>query len=489
MISPLAGALLTLSFAPFDYVYGAFFSLIFAVFTWQGIPARRAFLRGFLYGLGLFGLGVSWVYISIHDFGGAHFIGAVLLTALFVMFWALFPALTAFCFARFICFRHPILRAVFVSSIWLLIEYFRGFLLLNGFPWLQIAYSQLDTALAGYIPVIGVYGCGFLLIFSAAVLAEQIKNKKYVLQSAVILLLIWGGGMYLKKIDWTSPVGDSIQVTLIQGNVSQDQKWLPQNRINTMLNYQAMTKRHWDSDVIIWPETAIPAFRDQVQDFFLTPLNQDAIDHHSDLIVSMPARDLQTNEHFNMVLTLGKNPGEYKKNHLLPFGEYLPLQPVSGFVLDILKIHLGNFSAGGDNQPLMKAGGYPFVTSICYEDAFSSVFIPFLPKAAYFVNVTNDAWFGHSIEPYQHLQIARMRALEAGRYLLRATNTGVTAVIDSKGGVIKEAPLFVRTSITQSIVPMGGLTPYAWLGEQTVVIVILVVFILLAISGLRQKSE
>ncbi len=476
--SPLAGTLLTLSFAPFDFAYLALIALVMALLSWNGVSPRRAFLRGFLYGLGLFGSGVSWVYISIHDYGGAHFIGAGLLTGFFVTFWALFPAITAYLIVTLRCFNNFIFKALFVSSIWIVIEYFRGYLLLNGFPWLQVAYSQLETPLAGYIPLGGSYLAGFLLLFSSALLVEIIKNKNCWRYSVLLLGLIWGVGGYLKTIQWTAVIGEPLKVTLIQGNVAQDQKWLPQNRIKTMLSYQAMTERHWDSDVIIWPETAIPAYLFQVEDFFIKPLEQRAKENETDVIVSLPAKNEGSNEFYNMVLTLGEQRGEYKKNHLLPFGEYLPLQPLSGFVLGLLNINLGNFTPGGDNQPLMVAGGYPFATSICYEDAFATVFKRALPAAAYLINVTNDAWFGDSIEPHQHMQIARMRALESGRYLLRATNTGVTAIVDGKGRILKQAKQFKKTSLTGAILPMGGMTPYSKMSDKYIISVLLILTIL-----------
>ena len=164
-----------------------------------------------------------------------------------------------------------------------------------------------------------------------------------------------------------------------------------------------------------------------------------------------------------------KTTGMYRKDHLLPFGEYLPWQPVSGFLLNQLNIRLGNFSPGGLSQPLLMAGGYPFMTSICYEDAFGDAAIRGLPDAAFLVNVTNDAWFGNTIEPHQHLQIARMRALETGRFLLRSTNTGATAIIGSAGNIISQSPLFKTTVLTDFITPMGGMTPYAQIGDKPII--------------------
>ena len=204
------------------------------------------------------------------------------------------------------------------------------------------------------------------------------------------------------------------------------------------------------------------------------PLSKAAQQHNTDLIVSLPAHGKSEDEKYNAVMTLGKETGMYRKKHLLPFGEYLPWQPVSGFILNSLAIKLGNFKPGEIDQPLLNAGGYPFITSICYEDAFGDAGIIGLPDAAYLVNVTNDGWFGNSIEPHQHLQIARMRAMETGRFLLRSTNTGVTAVIGPDGKIISQAPLFKATVLTETITPMGGMTPYASSGDKPVIFFLII---------------
>ncbi|MGZ8227049.1 MAG: apolipoprotein N-acyltransferase, partial [Methylococcaceae bacterium] len=349
-----------------------------------------------------------------------------------------------------------------------------GCLVLNGFPWLLSAYSQLETPLAGYIPILGAYGTGFLLALTAAVFVAMLENKKQRLLMSLFLALLWLTGGFLKAIEWTEQSGDPIRVSLIQGNITQDQKWQPENRLNTLLLYKKMTEEHWDSNVIIWPETAIPAYLSEVDDFFLSPLAEAARRHDVDLVVSLPVEGDNEHELYNAVMTLGKERAMYRKDHLLPFGEYLPLQPLSGWVLGQLNIRLGKFSPGGENQPLLKAGGYPFVTSICYEDAFGDAAIAGLPAAAYLVNVTNDGWFGNSIEPHQHLQIARMRALETGRFLLRATNTGATALVSPDGAIIRQAPLFQTTVLTGQITPMKGMTPYAYWGDKPIVGVLLI---------------
>ncbi|MGZ8220568.1 MAG: apolipoprotein N-acyltransferase, partial [Methylobacter sp.] len=480
--APIAGILLTLSFAPFDYSCFALLALMFLFASWQNSSAKRAALRGYLFGLGAFGSGVSWVYISMHDFGGAGVFGSSMLTGLFAAFWAVFPALAGYLSVK----MKGAGRIVLMPAIWILVEYVRGYWVLNGFPWFQIAYSQLETPLAGYIPVLGVYGTGFIVALTASIAVEAFRSgKKLLLVTA--LAVLWGAGGLLRHVTWTHEIGQPIRVSMIQGNIAQDQKWRPENKISTILKYIRMTGEHWDSNIIIWPETAIPAYLDQVKDAFLEPLSNAAKRHNTDLIISVPVQETAPAKNFNAVITLGKEQGIYRKIHLLPFGEYLPLQPLSGFVLDLINIRLGNFTPGAIDQPLLKAGGYPFITLICYEDAFGDLSIRGLADAAYLVNVTNDGWFGDSIEPHQHLQMARMRAMETGRFLLRSTNTGTTAVVSPKGEIVNQAPLFQETALTGTITPMGGMTPYAIWGDKPIIAAM--VILLLGVLGYGRVFE
>ena len=474
LLAFIAGILFTLAFAPFDHAWLALVAMGLLFASWHNVPPLRALLRGYLFGLGTFGLGVSWVYISIHNFGGSNRLSSGLLTTFFFGFWALFPALAGYLSIKIMPVTRGPISILVMPVVWVLIEYLRGYLILNGFPWLQIAYSQLETPLAGYIPIVGVYGTGFLLALTASIIVFIFQTKKHWLLLTTILAAFWATGSILQTIKWTHAIGEPIRVSLIQGNIRQDQKWLPENKLNTLRYYKMMTEANWNSKVIVWPETSIPAYLSEVKEWFLLPLSQDAQQHHTDLIVSLPAHGKSEDEKYNAVMTLGKETAMYRKKHLLPFGEYLPWQPVSGYILNSLGIKLGNFKPGSIEQPLLKAGGYPFITSICYEDAFGEAGIIGLPAAAYLVNVTNDGWFGNSIEPYQHLQIARMRSMETGRFLLRSTNTGVTAVVAPGGKIISQAPLFKATVLTGTITPMGGMTPYARLGDKPFILVLII---------------
>jgi len=466
LLAPVFGMLMVWAFAPYDFALLAWLSLAFFYgFCKQQSPKNAAW-SGYLFGLGMFGYGIWWVYVSIHDYGGASVLSAGFLSGLLVALWALFPALTAYLSAKLLVQNGLWLRMLGFASIWVLVEYIRGYWLLNGFPWLQIAYSQLNTPLSGYVPVVGVYGAGCLLALVGALIAEFILtsgNRMGVLCLAAILLGGWG----LKRVEWTRPLGAPIVVTLVQGNIDQAQKWQNNQQLNTLNVYRQLTEQHWDSDVIIWPETAVPAFLSAVKGFFLDPLAAQARVTNTDLVISLPVEG-EGDDYFNSVMTLGQYESFYHKRHLLPFGEYLPLQPLSGWVLDQLNIPLGDFAAGEAVQPLLQAGGYPFVATVCYEDAFGELVIRQVEKAAFLINVTNDAWFGDTQEPYQHMQMAQMRALETGRYMLRATNTGLTGFVRPDGQINKQAPMFTTTTLTDTVVPMQGMTPYARIGDMGV---------------------
>ena len=471
-LSPLAGVLFAMAFAPYDFSYGIVLSLMFFYYACSRFQQRSG-LIAYGFGLGVFGLGIWWIYLSVHDAGGADSLSASLITILAITFFAVFYALTGFLLGRTSALPSASLRIVVSATLWLATEYLRGYLLLNGFPWLQIAYSQTATPLAGYAPLVGVYGLGFLLALSAFTLVEIAQRQLKLIISMSFLLVIWAGGWRLQQIQWTEPAGAPIKISLIQGNISQDLKWRPEQKRYTLQLYQAMTQQHWDSQVVIWPETAIPVFLSQVEDVFLKPLADEAQQHGVDLVVSLPSGEGK--QYYNSALVSNDLKTLYHKNHLLPFGEYLPLQPLSGWILDLIEIPLGSFTPGAAQQTLLKAGGYPFVTTICYEDAFGHELIRQVKDAAYLLNLTNDAWFGDSSQPYQHLQMSQMRALETGRYMVRATNTGVTAFIAPDGSVQSQAPLFTLFALTDSIVPMQGLTPYAQFGDWAAFALIILV--------------
>ncbi len=483
----LGGLLLPLAFSPFDHSGLAILSLTLLFRSWFNASPGRAALRGYGFGLGQFGLGVSWVYVSMHDYGGAGVVASLALTALLVLFLALYPALAGFLVARWFG-RRPVfikLLAVF-PAVWVLIEWFRGWFL-TGFPWLQVGYTQLDAPLRGLAPMTGVYGLSWVVAALAGLLLALFhaakRPRRWVLVALPVLVAAAVG---LNAVAWTQPAGAPFKATLLQGNIPQDTKWQPESQQETLSLYADMTRAHWDSKLIIWPETAAPVFYHQIQHTLFSTLEAEAKAHRSDLLIGIFIADPAAERYYNAIVSLGQQSGQYLKRHLVPFGEYLPLRPLFGFVLDVLAIPLADVSAGDSDQRLLEAAGYPLVASICYEDVLGEESRTGLPEAAYLVNVSNDAWFGDSIAAHQHFQMARMRALESGRYLLRATNTGITAFVSPTGKIISQAPQFQRAALTAEVTPMSGSTPYIRFGDAPV---ILVLAAMLVIGVNRRKGS
>ena len=512
----LAGASLPLAFAPFSLFPIAVLSPALLFFLWQNISPKRAFWRGLLYGIGQFGMGVSWIYISFHQFGGLPLFWAILLTGAFVLLMALYPALLGGLLSRFFPDNTPLKWLLVLPASWTLIEWLRGWLF-TGFPWLSLGYSQIDSPLNGFAPLLGVYGVSWLTAFSAALLiyAFNIKelkknenitspvkrsvislnltvtsfHKSPFFRISAILIIVWGGGWIFSGISWTSANGQPLKIALIQGNVPQEFKWLSDYQIPSMQRYLRLSQEHRDADIIIWPETAIPMFYRDVPKYmpgFLEYLTREHIKYDTDFLLGVPVMKTD-GSYYNSVTSLGTQPGFYYKHHLVPFGEYIPFQSTFGELLALLDVPLSAFSAGDARQVNLRSAGEAIGISICYEDAFGELIRNSLPAATLLVNVSNDAWFGDSIAPHQHLEIARMRALESGRYLLRATNTGISAMIDVKGKIMAQAPQFNIITLRVIAQPYQGTTPYVRFGNGLIISFLLVCVLLGKFQERRKK--
>jgi apolipoprotein N-acyltransferase len=473
----LGGMLFPFAFSPFDVFWMPLFSLALLFWSWLNATPNQAFFRGYLFGVGQFGVGISWIYISMHDYAAANVLAAGLLSAIFILFLALYPALTGWLSSYLFAKTSKRIRLVIVfPGLWILCEWFRSWFL-TGFAWLETGSSQVDTVLGqGVAPIAGVYGAGLAVAVMSGAALLTITSRGSARYACLPLFLIIPAASYgLSKIEWTHPIGEPFSVALLQGNVSQDVKWQAESQRETLMLYRDLTHQNLDARLVIWPETAIPAFYHQVKEVFLNNLQQEAHARGSDVLIGIPYLDFTDNHYYNALMSLGERQGWYFKRHLVPFGEFLPLRPVLGFLLDILRIPMADSTRGSPQQSPLMAAGFLFAPSICYEDIFADDSRFGLPQAAYMVNVTNDAWFGHSIAPFQHLQMARLRALEAGRYLLRASNTGVTAIISDRGRIVREAPLFARTALRGSVQPMAGSTPYVQFGNVLVTLPLLIV--------------
>ncbi|MGE5616008.1 MAG: apolipoprotein N-acyltransferase [Bacillota bacterium] len=484
----VAGALCVLGFAPF-YAWPVSIvalALLFHVLADSGSPLQAA-LSGFAFGLGCFLTGVSWMYVSLHDYGSMPAVLAALAVFIVCAYLALFPAGAAWVAIRWggesAGSRLLALTAAFVGFEWL-----RGWLF-TGFPWLTIGTSQIPSSpLAGYAPVVGAYGTSLAVAAVAALCVAffssvRLSRRRYLLLAAVAAIFLGGG--ILKSVAWTSPAGLPVRVALLQGNVAQELKWRDDMRLRTLADYARMILAA-RARVIVLPETALPAYLDELPADYLKSLRDEAQRQGKEILLGTVEREFRGRDfdYFNSVVNLN-DPSQrsYQKRHLVPFGEYIP--PGFKFILAVLKIPLSDFTSGRAHPVPISADGLRFGVAICYEDIFGEEMIEQLPDAQVLLNVSNDAWFGRSLAAEQHLQSSQMRALETGRWMVRATNTGVTAAIDEKGRVVAELPVFTRGTLVQDVPPRSGRTPYVAIGNWGA----LALVALLAIAAFRRRRR
>lgn len=471
----LLGAVLPCAFAPLSFWPLALVIPAGLFWLWYGQTPAQAFRSGFLFGLGLFGVGVSWVYVAIHVFGNSPSAVAGLLTTIFVAVLALVIAVQGWLSAH--CIRYlpdtgyrPILAYIWVfPTLWLMFEWLRGWLF-TGFPWLNLGYSQIDSPLAGFAPVLGVYGLtAFVVVCAGGLLL--LWHGRYARLSILSLLMITGvGGWFLAQQEWTAALDDPISVAIVQGNQDQLTKWDENKILSQMQAYVNLSEPYWeDHDLIIWPENALTILYADAPTEFKTYLRDKVTKYQTDLIIGLPYGDNKT--YYSSLLVLGAHESVYHKRHLVPFGEFVPLQAVLRGLVDFFDLPMSGFSAGNKRQAPLVAAGQPLAPSICYEDAFGDEVIDFLPSATILVNGSNNAWYGDSWAPHQHLQIARMRALETGRMLMRATTNGISAVVDHHGQVVQASPQFAQHVISAEVQPRQGATPYVRFGNWPVLAV------------------
>jgi apolipoprotein N-acyltransferase len=489
LLSFAAGAVAVAGFAPLHAWPVPMLALAVLFFTWaRSASPRQAAASGFAFGLGFFLVGVSWVYISLHRYGEMPAVLAGLATFLFAAYLALFPAMTGALVVRLAGAR-PALRLAAAPPAYVLLDWLRG-TLFTGFPWLNMGTSQAPAApLAGFAPLWGAYGTSLLVAMVASlgvVVAISSFPARARVAAALAILALHGAGIALAQVEWTHAVGRPVRVALVQGNVPQEIKWRDDVRMRTIRDYGQMIEEA-QADVVVVPETALPAYLDELPQEFLRELVEHARRTHKEILLGTVERTFRadgTSEYFNSLVDItGSPPVSYRKRHLVPFGEYIPW----GFhwVLAILHIPMQDFSRGADVQPPLPVDGVSFGVAICYEDIFGSEMIRFMPAARAFVNVSNMAWFGDSLAPEQQLQESQMRALENGRWMVRSTNTGVTAAIGPDGRVESRLPTFTRATLVAAIQPREGVTPYGRSGNLPALWASAVALVLCAVAARR----
>lgn len=494
----LLGAATVFGFAPFSLAAVPLLTVAALFALWQHAPrARRAAAIGFFFGLGLFGAGVSWVYVALSTFGEMPAVLAAIGTAGFCAYLALFPAAAGWLCARFAPQRSAA-RLALAVALWALAEWLRGWLL-SGFGWLAVGYAQVGHALSGYAPVGGVFlvslaTCAIAALLVHAVHAVEARAWRSIAIATAAATMIWIAGAALSTLEWTREVGEPVAVSLVQGNIEQEQKFDPAYRDSTLAIYAELT-RSAKGRLIVLPESALPMFADEVPAAYVAGLRDAALKNGGDVMLGLfffepRASSEEEDRYFNSVVSVGSATAQrYSKHHLVPFGETIPGKAVFGwFIRSVLSIPLADQTPGPAYQEPFAVAGQRVAVNICYEDAFGNELARRAEEATLFVNVTNDAWYGHSIAAEQHEQIAAMRALETSRPMLRATNTGITSIIDHRGREQGRLPWFTRGILEGRISGRTGTTPYVRLGDALVVVLAMLLAAAAWLTGSRRAQ-
>ena len=459
ILALIAGGIAPLALAPLSWWPIALISVAaFYLLLNNSESIKQSLAIGLAYGAGYFLVGVSWVYVSMVDHAATPVLTAAVFTLLFCLGFSLYYVLFAYLYRRFLQQLNTLVKLIAFASLWLALDLLRGYLL-TGFPWLYLGYSGLNTWLAGYAPVVGQHGMTWLLLMSALALLQVKENLRYLSIPLVIAIGGWG----LQQIDWTKQAGER-QVTLLQGNVSLEKKWQREQLGQSLEYYFGRTYAHLGSDLVIWPETAVATYWDNVQQA-AESLSDLAAASNTVIIAGTVLRNKPKRgaNYYNGLVALGAEQGAYAKQRLVPFGEYVPMESWLRGVMQLFNLPMSQFRLAPVEQGLLTSQITPIAGNICYEIAYSGLVAKQAKGAQLLVTVSNDSWFGDTWAPWQHLQMAQMRALENGRPVARATNSGISALIDYQGNLIDQLPQFVESELTGSLQLRTGRTPFSLL--------------------------
>lgn len=477
-----SGALTPLSLAPLSWWPVAIITTAALYMLIQGQRPRAAFASAYWFGFGMFATGASWVYVSIHQYGDAPMALAGALTLAFVAGLAAIFALPLALYGVLDA-RRAAVGLLGFPALWVLGEWWRGWIL-TGFPWLYLGYGAIDTWLAGWAPIGGVLGISGLLAYCGALSATLLRmsaNRELSVPVTSIgvgaAVLVWVAGGLLQPRAWTTPDPDAaLTIALVQPAEPQATRWSPRALPDILANFSATTRGLWENDLIVWPESGIPRLQRYVQTY-LDKLDAEARSRHVGLITGIPT-EAQPHQYFNSALAIGTAQGVYHKRHLVPFGEYVPLESWLRGAIAFFDLPMSAFSSGPPQQPPITVGMISVATALCYEVAYPDLVAADAGNAQLLLTLSNDTWFGDSLGPHQHLQMAQMRALENGKPLLRATNDGITAFIDVHGAVRQRLPQFEAGVLKIEVTPYSGATPFSRWGSTPTVALSLALFLL-----------
>ncbi len=460
ILSLIAGALLVLSFAPIHWYLVAFIAPGLFLYCIKDARPAQAFWRGLLFGIGLFGTGTSWLYVSIHKFGNANTFLAGLITVLFILLMALYPATQGYVFSKLFRKKSNWVKCLLIfPATYVIWEWLRSYLM-TGFPWLFLGYSQTGNILSGYAPILSVYGVSVVVAFISGALCLIATHSSYKskITASIIAVVLVVAATPLHYTHWTKQLKKPITVALVQGNIPQSLKWDPQRVVKNIQKYTTTTSQYWNYNLIVWPEAAVPILANQAQGL-ISKLNALGKQHHSTLIFGVPIAKKNYTKFYNAIMAVGDGSGTYLKQHLVPYGEYTPLPFILKPIMKYFEIPNSDLSRGPTHQAHLTGDGINIVPFICYEVVYPFLVIDRSKDAGLMITINDDSWFGHSLASPQQLQMAQMRSIETERYMLYVSNTGITAIINPRGDIIKEAPENKLYTLTGEVKAVIGNTP------------------------------
>jgi apolipoprotein N-acyltransferase len=469
LLACFAGGLAPFSFSPVNLWILGILSVSVLYGLLQNISSRQAAWLGWAFGVGFFGVGISWIYVSIKVYGNVSALIAGALIGLFVAALALLFSLQCWIYQRFGNRTYP---ALCFAGLWVLFEWLRAWFL-TGFPWLYLGYAHIDTVLAGVAPIFGVFGISFIVVLTGCNFLQQynayrntgdfFKNR----QLNVSLLCLWLIPMGLNTLNWVEALPDqSISVSLVQANIDQDLKFNNSSLQEILAAYETLSEPLWEGDLVVWPETAIPLLYQQAGDL-LENYAEKAREYNSTLVTGIFFQE--DDRTFNSITSLGNGEGIYHKQKMVPFGEYQPFESILAAVFQLFDLPMSTLKRGPSNQPMLKASNLSLAPYICYEVVFPDFVRKNSINADFLLTISNDTWFGASFGPLQHLQMAAMRALENGKYMVRATNNGVSAIINEKGQILSRTEQFEVAVLTDEVKIFSGRTPFSRWGSYPII--------------------
>ncbi|AXY61286.1 apolipoprotein N-acyltransferase [Acinetobacter sp. WCHAc010052] len=468
LISLFSGAIFSFALAPYHWWWLAILSPALLYASLRKRSAKQAFFIGWSYGIGLWFVGAFWLYTSIHVYGDTNAVLSVLMIAIMALLMGLFTAVQTWLYRRFF----PETPLTF-APLWVLFEWSKTWVF-TGFPWLFAGYAFTERFIDGYAPLFGIFGISFVVIVLACAVVEILNRRLFwAVPSALLLLGAWGAS----QLSFVEAKNERpLEVSLIQGNIPQDLKWLTEYQIKTLEIYANLTRTEWGRDLIVWPESSIPMFQSDIEPF-LEAMKVQADKTGSAWVTGIPYWDLKQSQaegypmYYNTLMATGfESEGLYKKQRLVPFGEYIPLSGLLSWVLPALQNDpsMSGFSRGEKDQKPLSIRHHRLGSAICYEVAYPNLTRRNAAQSDFLVTVSNDAWFTGTAGPQQHLQMVQMRAKENGRWFIRATNTGVTAIIDYQGHIVKQAPMDQPAVLRGNLPAMQGETLYTRLSDWPV---------------------